>query len=176
MSLELWVAGLVIPVAILLVDLGRRKLTTMRILRPFLATVIVVPFVMPSLDLRGAGLGLEAAGVVAGLILGLLTAAAVRVQHDPEAGIAYTTAGLPYAAIWIAVSAARLLFIYETSNSASVGRSVGEFLATQHIAVNSLADAIVFFGLAMLIANRASLFLRAQSARSRALTGQPAVA
>ena len=73
----------------------------MRILRPFIGTAIVLPFVAPGLDLHGAGLALEAAACTAGVALGLLAATTMRVEHDQGQGAAFTIAGPAYAAIWL---------------------------------------------------------------------------
>lgn len=71
-------------------------------------------------------------------------------------------AGAPYVLIWVAVSAARTLFTYEAEQSASFQKSLGHFLISNHISPAALADAIVFLGFAMLIAQRGTLFLRSQ--------------
>jgi len=183
MSVADWIGVLVIPVAALLVDLGHRRLTAFRLLRPLVLTAVVVPFVMPGFDLQGAGLGLEAAAVAAGLVLGLLTAAAMRVERDPGDGSLFTVAGVVYAAIWIVFGAARALFIYETGHSAAFSKAVGTFLVTNHISVTALADAMLFLGLAMIVTNRCVLFLRGRRvpapavarATASAGTGAPAV-
>jgi hypothetical protein len=160
MSLTLVIASLVIPVAVLLVDYGRRRLTTMRILRPFIATAIVVPFVMPSFDSGGRGLLLEAAGIGAGVLLGLLAGAAMRVERDSATSAAMTVAGAPYLAIWVAVALARLAFAYEAEHSAGFATALGGFLASNHISSAALADAIMFLGFAMLIVQRGTLVAR----------------
>jgi hypothetical protein len=160
MPLSLLIASLIIPVAVLLVDAGRRRLTLMRILRPFLATVIVVPFVMPGLDLAGRGALLVAAGIGAGALLGLAAAATMRVERDPGTARMMTVAGAPYVTIWVAVTLARLLFVYETGHSASFGRALGSILVSNHISSTALADAIMFAGFTMLIVQRGSLALR----------------
>lgn len=160
MSLTLVIASLVIPVAVLLVDYGRRRLTPLRILRPFLA-VIIIPFVAPGLDLGGRGLLLEAAGIVAGALLGLLAGAAMRVERDPGTSVPMTVAGAAYAAIWLAVAFARLAFAYEAQHSASFARALGGFLSASHISSAALADSIMFLSVAMLIVLRISLAVRA---------------
>jgi hypothetical protein len=129
MSFTLVIASLVIPPAVLLADYGRRRLTTMRILRPFIATAIVAP----GLDLGGRGLLLEAAGIAAGVLLGLLASAAMRVERDPGTSIPMTVAGVPYVAIWVAVALARLALAYEARLSArrrSPGRWAGSWSRT----------------------------------------------
>ncbi|WP_433213063.1 hypothetical protein [Microtetraspora malaysiensis] len=162
MSLSLWIGALLIPVAVLLVDAGRRKLTLMRIARPFLITAVIVPFVMPGFDLQGRGLLLEIVGIVVGALLGLAASALMKVEYDGGSRMVMTVAGAPYVLIWGAVSAARTLFAYEAEESVSFQRSLGEFLVSNHISPAALADAIMFLGFAMLIAQRGSLFLRSR--------------
>jgi membrane protein CcdC involved in cytochrome C biogenesis len=173
-SLTLWIGVLVVPIAALLVDLGRRRLTALRLLRPLILTAVIVPFVMPGFDLRAAGLVLEAAAVVAGLLLGLLSASAMGVERDTADGGLVTVAGAPYAVIWIIFGAARLAFTYETEHSASFGRAVGEFLVSHHISVTALADAMMFIGLAMIVTNRCTLFLRGRRLPVTAASAAPA--
>ncbi len=160
MSVTLLVASLLIPVAVLFVDYGRRRLTPMRILRPFIATAVVIPFVMPGLDLHGPGLLLETGGVLAGGLLGLAAAILMRVERDPATGQTLTLAGAPYALLWAAVAAARLLFAYQAQHSQSFQHSLGLFLTTHHMSPVALADAIMFLGFAMLIVQRGSLYIR----------------
>lgn len=160
MSVTLVIASLVIPVAVLLIDYGRRRLTTWRIVRPFLA-IAIIPFVAPGLDLGGRGLLLEAAGITAGALLGLLAGAAMRIERDPATSVPVTVAGAAYAAIWLIIAFARLAFAYEAQHSASFAAALGGFLAANHISATALADSILFLSIAMLIALRGSLAIRA---------------
>ncbi|WP_037572257.1 hypothetical protein [Phaeacidiphilus oryzae] len=175
MSISLLVACLVIPVAVLFVDLGRRRLTLFRLLRPVLFTALVVPFVMPGFAFGGDGLWLEVAGVVAGVLLGVLAAVTMRVEASGDAdGRPVTVAGAPYAVVWLLVAGARLWFTWASSHSVGFQRDLGEFLVTHHIAVNALADAVMFTGFAMLLVQRGSLWLRARgtvTARAAAPVG-----
>lgn len=132
----------------------------MRILRPFLAASIVVPFVMPGLDLAGRGLLLEAAGIGAGALLGLMAGAAMRVERDPGTSALMTVADVPYLAIWIAITLARLLFAYEAQHSAGFARALGGFLLSNRISPAALADAITFLGFMMLVVQRGTLAAR----------------
>lgn len=168
MSLTMWIGTLVIPVAVLLVDTGRRRLTTMRMARPIVLTAVVVPFVMPALDLHGRGLGLEFLGTLAGVLLGLAAAALMRVERDGGSGTAMTVAGAPYVALWVLVCAARALFAYEADNSRSFQRELGRFLVGNHISPSALADAILFLSFAMLMAQRGALFVRSRRATAPA--------
>jgi membrane protein CcdC involved in cytochrome C biogenesis len=151
-------------------DAGRRRLTLMRIVRPFVLTVVIVPFVMPGFDLHGQGLLLEIAGIVAGALLGLLASALMRTEYDSASRVPMTVAGLPYLLLWVVVAAARTLFTYEAESSLSFQRALGEFLVSHHISSVALGDAVMFLGFAMLIAQRGTLYIR-----SRRLTTGAAV-
>lgn len=168
MSTSLWISLLVVPVAVLLVDLGRRRLTALRLLRPLIMTAVIVPFVAPKMDLAGKGLDLEIGACVAGVLLGLLAAACMRVERAEASGNSLVTvAGLAYALVWVAFALARLAFVWETENNKSFARQLGQWLMENHISVAAFADAIMFLGFAMLIAHRAALYVRGRSVRAR---------
>ena len=172
MDASVLIPNLVILVTVLLSDYGRRPVTAVRLVRPFIAAAVIIPFFFTGVQGSGNGLLLEAAGAAAGIVLGVLAASLLRVSRDSATGRAATTGGSAYALFWIVIVAGRLYFTYGAQHV--FGRQLGQWLSATHITVNGLTAALIFFSVAMLLGRTGALALRVRQASTRLVTAPQA--
>jgi hypothetical protein len=156
--------------AVLEADLGpARKVSRFRLLRPLLTAATVAPLFLQALATHGTGLALEIGGGVAGVLLGLTAASLMTVRHEPATGRVVTRAGAAYAALWVAVVAARSAF--------SIGavhwfnHPLATWMANNQVTGAAITDALVIMAIGMAIARTLGLAARANQAHRRVQIG-----
>jgi hypothetical protein len=164
---SVWIPQVAILAVVLLSDYGVRKITTSRLVRPFITAIVIVPFFFKGAATSGNGLLLEVAGILAGLALGVLAASLMRVFADPATGRPATRGGLSYCLFWVVIVAARLYFAYGAQHVFS--QQLGQWLYTNHVAVDALTAAIIFFSVAMLLGRTGALAFRSRRLGARRL-------
>lgn len=163
--------NLAVLVAVLSADLGTRKVSVHRVLRPLLLALALIPLFVKHLPTSGNDLWLELVGLAAGSLLGMAATKLLRVRRDPGADRAVSHGGPAYALFWIAIVGARLWFSWAADHG--LGPSVGTFLAHHSLSLVGLTNALVFFSLAMAVARGVALGFEGR--RARRAVGTPAL-
>jgi hypothetical protein len=150
--------------AVLEADLGpARKISRMRLLRPLLLSASIVPLFLEAIATHGTGLALEIAGGVAGVLLGLTAAGMISIRRQPETGRLLTRAGAPYAALWIAVIAARSCFSIGATHW--FNHPLATWMTNHQVTGAAITDTLIIMAVAMTLARTLSLALRANQFR-----------
>ena len=157
---EAMIVNGVVLATVLATDLGpARKIGPLRLLRPVIAAAVIVPLFVSRPVTHGAGLAVELAGVVAGLLGGLAAAALMGVYRSPETGRPVSRAGAPYAILWIVVIGARAAFSYGAAHWFT-----GDLVAwavVHQVSAAAITDGLIFMALAMVIVRTLALGVRA---------------
>jgi hypothetical protein len=148
-------------------DLGsHRKVTRFRLLRPLIASLLIVPFFIKDTAAGGTGLALEAVLTAAGLLLGLLAASQMAVYLSLQTGRPVSRAGLAYALVWAVVMAARTAFSYGSAHWFAA--PLGRWMADRLVTADALTDALIFMALAMVLTRVAAIAIRSRAVKRRA--------
>ena len=145
--------------AVLANDLGRRRLTRRRVVRPLIISAVVAVFFFGAGSMTGSALLLEAGAAALGLALGAVAALAMRVEHDGPNVV--TVAGWTYAAVWVGLVGARIAFGYAASDL--FPQALGRWLFTNNISEAAFVNAFVIFSIALVVARTASIAWRGRS-------------
>jgi hypothetical protein len=163
------VINAVVLFAVLEADLGRhRKIGVFRILRPVLTTAGIVPLFLKALATHGNGLGLEAVGVLAGVVAGLCAAGLTHVYRSPRTGRPVSRTGFGYAALWIGVIGARMAFSYGSEHWFAA--PLGHWMVNR-ISADALTDTLLLMAVAMTLTRTLAL-----ASQAVAVGRRPAVA
>jgi len=161
----------VVLATVLATDLGpARKIGPMRLLRPVIAAAVIVPLFVYWPVTHGTGLAVEIAGVIAGVLGGLAAVALMGVYRSPETGKPVSSAGVPYAILWIAIIGARAAFSYGSAHWFMA--SLDSWAVANQVTKAAITDGLIFMALAMVLVRTAGLGIRAARVPAPALAVQ----
>jgi hypothetical protein len=150
MPTDVLIVNIAVLFAVLEADLGHRKISTFRILRPVFLAAGIVPLFISHPATHGNGEILEIVLAALGVLLGVVAASGLmKVSLDQTTKQAVSHAGPAYAAFWVFVIGARLLFTYGANHWFTT--QLGHWMMTNGVSVDALTDALIFMALTMAI-------------------------
>jgi hypothetical protein len=122
MSLAQYALNAGLLVFILASNLGTRAVTRWRLAMPVVLVVVAGGVLLRDVPTVGGDVRIEAFGVAAGLLLGVVAGVLVRVRQEP--GGLVMVAGTGYAALWTLVIGGRMVFAFGADHwfAAGIGR------------------------------------------------------
>jgi hypothetical protein len=168
---EAMIVNGIVLFATLEADFGpHRKIGPFRLLRTPVTVAAVIPLFLDRPVTHGNGLLTELAGVAAGLLCGLIVTTLMLVYRSPKTGKPVSAAGLPYAAVWTLIVAARAAF--------SIGAThwfpaqLAQWCATHQVTAAAITDGLIFMAVTMVLVRTAGLAARATRLPSAPLTAR----
>jgi hypothetical protein len=150
----------VVLATVLASDLGpARKVGRMRLLRPVIAAVVIIPLFISAPVWHGTGLAVEIAGIAAGVLGGLVAAALMRVYRSPATGGVVSAAGWPYALFWVVIVGARAAFSYGAGHWFTA--SLVSWATANQVSEAAITDGLIFMAVVMIVIRTAGLGVRA---------------
>lgn len=150
MSSSVLIVNLWVLLAVLEADLGHRRITWFRIIRPLLAAGLVVPLFIDRPATTEAGGTLELALAGLGVLLGLSAATLfLQIGFDETKQRVVSIAGVAYGLFWCVIIGARLAFTYGANHWYTA--PLGHWMATNGISADALTDGLIFMALAMAV-------------------------
>jgi hypothetical protein len=154
MTTTMYLLNLGLLAFVLWANLGTRTVTRSRLALPVLLVIAAGAVFLRDVPTAGHDLALEATGIGAGVVLGLLAGALVRVEHD-RTGRLVMRAGAAYAALWVAVIGGRMLFAYGADHWFPA--AIGRFSMTHQITgADAWTAAFILLSLSMVLARVAT--------------------
>jgi hypothetical protein len=161
--------NLIVLAVVLQSDIGRKKVTAFRVLRPVATAIALVPFFYKGGSTSGNGLYLEIGGTVLGLLLGYIASLPMTFEYDTVKQRVYSRAGLAFFLSWAVLTGAKMLYSYGAIHW--YGHQLGTWLYHNHISVDALRAAFIFLSVASAV-SRVAVIARGERRVKRQLQAQ----
>jgi hypothetical protein len=156
MPTDVLIVNILVLFAVLEADLGRRKISRFRIMRPLLMAAGLIPLFIVHPATAGNGEILEIVLAAIGGLLGLAVAGRfMHVTYDSATQRVVSTAGAAYGAFWCAIIGLRLLFTYGANHWFTA--QLAHWMVSNGVSVDALTDGLIFMAIAMAVARSGRL-------------------
>ncbi|MER7929592.1 MULTISPECIES: hypothetical protein [unclassified Streptomyces] len=135
----------------MLTQYGRRKYDLHKVLMPIGTVSAVGYFYLKGMPAHHADVVVYLVGAAIGLACGLVATLTTGVERDPGTGKVHTRCGAGFVAIWTAVVALRVAFIFLAEHNTWFRDHLGTFMLDHHIAQDAVAPFFVIMALAMVL-------------------------
>jgi len=173
MTTTQWLLNAGLLIFILATNLGTRPVTRRRLSLPIILAAVAGVLLLSNVPTRGNDLALDFIGAGAGVALGILAALLMRVERNHR-GQVVSTAGFPYALLWLLVIGGRVAFAESASRWAAA--AIRDFSISNAITgADAWTAAFIIMALTMVAARVVTTYIRCRAlpVRAHASTAQP---
>ncbi|MDQ0769412.1 membrane protein CcdC involved in cytochrome C biogenesis [Pseudarthrobacter defluvii] len=171
MTTTQWLLNAGLLIFILATNLGTRPVTRRRLILPIILAAVAGILLLSNIPTGGNDLALDYIGAGAGIALGILAALLMRVERNP-AGQATSTAGAPYALLWLLVIGGRVTFAESANGWAAAG--IRDFSISNAITgADAWTAAFIIMALTMVAARVITTYIRYRALPARVDAGTP---
>jgi hypothetical protein len=168
-------ASALILMYVLITQYGRRKFSWHTWLPPLLGIPAIGVIYLRTAPMTQADLVLDALGIGAGTVFGLLAARSTRLERDARTLRIYTRCGIAFVVTWIVALGSRVAFVWGLEDDAAFRKTVGTFMQNHHIGRDAIAPAFVLIALTMFSIRLAALAVKIRQLPAK-VADQPAEA
>ncbi len=166
MTTEQWLLNIGLLVFILGTNLGTRAVTRRRLAMPILLAAVAGVLLLGNIPTGGNDVALDFIGAGAGAAMGILAALLMPLKRGDQSRV-FSTAGLPYALLWLLVIGGRVAFAESANGWAAT--NVRDFSISNSITgADAWTAAFVIMALTMVTARVITTLLRARALPARA--------
>ncbi len=149
---------------VMLTQYGRRRYSLHKLIQPVLTVGLVGFFYLRGMPGSGADWAVYGVGAAIGLGFGIVTNAATGVERGAT-GRVFTRCGPAFLTAWVALVAARIVFIALADHNDAFRSHLGRFMVEHGIVQDAIAPFFVIMALVTVVSRVALVAARARNAR-----------
>lgn len=156
----------IIFVVVMITQYGTRHFNFHRIALPFLSVAGFGYAYLNEAPISSSSIVFYLAGAAIGSVFAVLAYATTAMWRDGDTGKLMTRSGPAFVAVWLTAMAARIGFVWATSNVPAFRQSVGEHMTAMHLTTDMIAPFFVIWALTMVIGRIIGLLVHSRTVRT----------